>query len=121
MKGCEYMQVWFIFSLIFSLIVAAFAVLNSEVVTVKLFWANFELSQSVVILVSAALGASVTFFLSLFSKIKSTLKIRELSIALKDAEKKVALLNNSVKGYELKIQKEVVVSKPVEIPEDEAQ
>jgi len=39
------MQVWFIFSLIFSLIVAAFVVLNSEVVTIKFFWVNYELSH----------------------------------------------------------------------------
>jgi uncharacterized integral membrane protein len=96
------MQIWFIVSLIFSLIVAAFAVLNSEVVTIKLFWANYELSQSVVIIISAALGAFVAFFLSLFSKLKSTLKIRELTNNLKNAEKKNELLSNAVKTHEQK-------------------
>lgn len=96
------MQVWFIFSLIFSLIVAAFAVLNSEVVTIKFFWMNYELSQSAIILVSAVFGAAIAIFLGLFSKIKSSLKIRELTNNLKNAEKKIELLSDSVKNYEQK-------------------
>jgi uncharacterized integral membrane protein len=99
------MQIWFIFSLLFSLIVATFAVLNSEIVTIKLFWVNYELSQSIVILFSAALGATIVFFLGLFSKIKSSLKIRELASDLKDAEKKIGLLSSSVKSYEDKTDK----------------
>lgn len=96
------MQVWFIFSLIFSLIVATFAVLNSEVVTIKFFWVNYELSQSAVILISAVFGAAIAIFLGLFSKIKSSLKIRELTNNLKNAEKKIELLSDSVKNYEQK-------------------
>jgi uncharacterized integral membrane protein len=87
---------------LFSLIVATFAVLNSDLVTIKLFWVNYELSQSIVILFSAVLGATIVFFLGLFSKIKSTLRIRELAGDLKDAEKKIELLNSSVKGHEEK-------------------
>ena len=97
------MQVWFIFSLIFSLIVAAFAVLNSEVVTIKFFWVNYELSQSAVILVSAVFGAAIAIFLGLFNKIKSSLKIRELTNNLKNAEKEIKLLTDSVKNYEQKV------------------
>jgi putative membrane protein len=96
------MQIWFIFSLLFSLIVATFAVLNSDLVTIKLFWVDYELSQSIVIIFSAVLGATIVFFLGLFSKIKSSLKIRELTSDIKDAEKKIALLTSSVKGYEEK-------------------
>lgn len=96
------MQIWFIFSLIFSLIVAAFAVLNSEVVTIKFFWVNYELSQSAIILVSAVFGAAIAIFLGLFNKIKSSLKIRELTNNLKNAEKEIELLTDSVKNYEQK-------------------
>ena len=87
-KGCGAMQVWFVFSLIFSMIVVVFAALNSEIVIIKLFWVNYELSQSVVILVSAAFGAAIAIFLGLFSKIKSSFKIRELTNNLKNAVKK---------------------------------
>lgn len=98
------MQIWFIISLLFSVIVAFFAVLNSSVVSINLFFQSFELSQSIVILVSAVSGAIIVLFLGLFSKVKSSLKIRELNNALKISEKKNELLSNSVKSYEREAQ-----------------
>ncbi|PKL78918.1 MAG: hypothetical protein CVV25_09815 [Ignavibacteriae bacterium HGW-Ignavibacteriae-4] len=82
------MQIWFVVSLIFSIIVVVFAALNSEVVTIKLFWVNYELSQSVVILISAAFGAAIAIFLGLFNQLKSSLKIRALTSNLENAEMK---------------------------------
>ena len=96
------MQIWFIVSLLFSVIVAIFAVLNSSIISINLVFQSFEMSQSIVILVSAALGAIIVLFLGLFSKIKSSLRIRELSNDLRDAEKKNELLTNSIKAYEAK-------------------
>lgn len=73
------MQIGFIISLIFAIIVVAFAAINTEVVTIKLFWVNYyEVSQSVVILISAAFGATIAIFLGLYGKIKSSFKIRTL-------------------------------------------
>ncbi|HBW36891.1 lipopolysaccharide assembly LapA domain-containing protein [Desulfosporosinus sp. BICA1-9] len=88
------MRVWFIVSLFFSMLVAIFAVLNSNVVLIKLYWVDYELSQSLVILLSAFLGALTATFLGFFSKIKSALKIRELNIAVKILEEKISELNN---------------------------
>jgi len=96
------MQIWFVISLIFSAIITLFAVLNPEVVTIKLFWVNYELSQSLVILMSAAFGAIITIFLGIFSKIKSRLKIRELSSELASANQKIELLSDNLKIYEMK-------------------
>jgi len=76
------MKIWFIFSLFFSVLVAAFAVLNSEVVPIKLYWVDYHLSQSLIILLSAVLGALITTFSGIFSKIRSTLKIRELNLLI---------------------------------------
>ena len=89
------MQIWFVISLIFSAAITIFAVLNADVVTIRLFWVNYDLSQSLVILMSAASGAIITIFLGIFSKIKSSLKIRELNNELESANKKIALLSNS--------------------------
>jgi putative membrane protein len=102
MKGSAPMQIWFVFSLVFSAVIAFFAVLNSDVVTIKLFWFNFELSQSLIILGSAASGAIIAIFLGLFSKIKPSLKIRELSSELKNANQKIDLLSSSLKDCEQK-------------------
>jgi|GEM_PF-2557806 len=96
------MQFWFVISLFFSVIIAIFAVQNSDVVKIDLFWYDWNLSQSLVILISAAFGAIITIFLGLFGKIKSSLRMRELTADLKAAEKKIELLSNSVKSFEEK-------------------
>lgn len=88
------MRIWFIFSLFFSVLVAIFAVLNSNVVLIKLYWVDYQLSQSLVILFSAVLGGLITSFLGIFSKIRSTLKIRELNSLVKILEQKIIELNN---------------------------
>jgi len=88
------MQIWFIFSLFLSVLVAIFAVLNSNVVPIRLYWVDYQLSQSLVILLSAVLGALIATFSGLFSKIRSTLKIRELNFTVKSLEQKIIDLNN---------------------------
>lgn len=88
------MRFWFIFSLFFSILVAIFAVLNSDVVPIKLYWVDFQLSQSLVILLSAVLGALIATFLGIISRIRSTLKIRELNFVVKSLEQKIVELNN---------------------------
>lgn len=93
-KGSETMRIWFVFSLFFSVLVAIFAVLNSNVVLIKLYWVDYQLSQSLVILLSAVLGALIATFSGIFSKIKSTLKIRELNFIVKSLEQKIIELTN---------------------------
>ena len=90
------MQVWFVISLIFSLIIAVFAALNSNVVTISLLFTKYELSQSLVIILSAVIGAVIAIFLGLFNKIKTSLKIRELNNELKNSKAKIAELNDVI-------------------------
>jgi uncharacterized integral membrane protein len=94
------MQFWFIFSLLFSLIIAAFAVLNSEIVTIKFFGLNYELAQSAVILAAAVFGAAIAMFLGLYGRIKLSLKIRGLNKQLKDNENRIEELEEVVKKWE---------------------
>ena len=96
------MQIWFIISIVFSLIVAIFAALNSDIVLIKFFGYNYEMAQSVVILVSAGLGAAIATFLGLFGRIKSGLKNRDVANKLKDAEKRVEELDAKVKDCEMR-------------------
>lgn len=96
------MQIWFIFSLVFSLVVAYFAVLNSNLVTITFLGVNYELAQSAVILVSAVFGAAIATFLGSFSRIKSNLKTRELTSNLRNSEKKIEGLNASLRTYQQK-------------------
>lgn len=83
------MQILFIISLVFAILVSVFAVMNSNPVTIKLLWKQFEFSQAIVILGSAAFGAIIVAFLGIFSKVKSSLKIRELQNKIKGLEKKI--------------------------------
>lgn len=96
------MQIWFVISLFFSLVVALFAVLNSDIVTIRFFSVSYQLSESVVILISAALGAIIAIFLGLFSKVKSSLKTRGLNSKIKDSELRIDELNNTIKNSEQK-------------------
>ena len=100
-EGRVTMRVWFVFSLLFSVLVAIFAVLNSNVVLIKLYWVDYQLSQSLVIILSAFLGALIATFLGVFGKIKSTLKIHELNSVVKTLEQKIIELTKQT--TELKI------------------
>ena len=77
------MQFTFIFSLIFAVIVAVFALLNPGTVTVNVLFARFQTSQAVVILFSAFLGAILVYLLDLVKKIKSGFKNKELEKKVK--------------------------------------
>lgn len=83
------MQILFIFSLIFAILVSIFAVMNSEPVTIKLLWKEFQFSQAIVILGSAVFGAVIVALLGVFNKVKSSLKIRELQNKIKSLEKEI--------------------------------
>ncbi|KDR93962.1 Protein of unknown function [Peptoclostridium litorale DSM 5388] len=99
------MQFGFIFSLLFAIFVAVFAVMNSDVVTIQFLWKEYQLSQSVVILISATFGALVTFFISLFSKMKYGMKSRENKNKISGLEKNIKGLEEANKNYEIEIER----------------
>ncbi|OPL07959.1 MAG: hypothetical protein AVO33_02460 [delta proteobacterium ML8_F1] len=80
------MQVTFILSMIFAIVITIFALANSGTVTISFVFKSFELSQAVVILVSAVTGAVVVFLLNLVSKAKSSMKIKALNRQVKELE-----------------------------------
>ncbi|MBN2260826.1 MAG: LapA family protein [Clostridiales bacterium] len=82
------MQITFILSMMFAVIISVFALANSAPVTISFIFTTFELSQAVVILVSAVIGAVVVFFLNLFSKAKSAMKTKGLTKQAKEMESK---------------------------------
>jgi lipopolysaccharide assembly protein A len=102
-KGRDKMQVWFVVSLLFSIIIAVFAALNSDVVTIQLFFARYELSQSIVIILSAVLGAVITIFFGLFGKLKSLKKTRELNSEIKYYKSKNQELNDALKKKDIEL------------------
>ncbi len=83
------MQIYFILSLLFAVVVALFAVINSEMIEISYFIGTVEVAQSVVILVSAAFGALIMGLFAIFSKLKSGLKARKLNGKIKVLEKEI--------------------------------
>jgi len=107
-------QILFIFSLLFAILVAAFAVMNSNPVIIKLFWMEIPSSQGVVILGSAAIGAIVVSLLGILSKVKSTLKIRELNNKIKQLEHKLEEYKKGVLNEEEKTSIPVVFEENID-------
>lgn len=83
------MQLTYIFALIFSVIVALFAILNAQAVTVDFFFDEFQISLALVILISALAGAIILGFLGLFKQIKFGFKIRDVQHRNKKLEEQV--------------------------------
>ena len=90
------MQAGFIFSLVFAIIVAVFALKNGNTVTVDFLFAEIEVSQAIVIFVSAALGAVIVTILGLVRQVK-------LSLRIKEQQKKISSLENEKNTLENRI------------------
>jgi uncharacterized integral membrane protein len=73
------MQVIIVISLIFSVLVAFFAVQNAGTVVINLLWYQLSLSQAVVILGSALVGVIIMLPFDVVRTIKYKLKLMELS------------------------------------------
>lgn len=71
-------QFFFIISLIFSGIVAFFALINGSPVSVDLFFVKLEASLALVVLASAILGAIIVSLLGLAKHIKMKMEIKKL-------------------------------------------
>lgn len=83
------MQKQFILFLLLAILISIFAITNAEVMTVRLFFTTFELSGSLVILFSVALGALLVVVFGLFAWIKNKLTLKDLQNQLKNANRHV--------------------------------
>lgn len=79
-----------IFSLIFALLIGLFALSNSDKVIIDFILTEFVMSQALVILISALLGALIIFLISFFRSMRWKKKIKEL-------KKEIELLNDENK------------------------
>lgn len=71
------MQIGFVISLIFAILVSVFAIQNSGSVSVNFLFAEFNISQALVILISTALGAVMVMLLGLIKQLKMKRKTKE--------------------------------------------
>jgi len=83
------MQVIIVVSMIFSVLIAFFAVQNAGVVVVNLFWYKVSMSQAVVILCSALFGVLIMLPFDVARTIRNKLKIMELNSELKRLKEEI--------------------------------
>ncbi len=86
------MQIGVIIALLFSILIALFAILNNEVVEINYLLGSAPVSIVIVILASAFLGALVVGVLSLVGRIKASLRFREYDSKFKKMEEKLEYL-----------------------------
>ena len=80
------MQLGFILALLFSILIAIFAILNNEVVEINYFFGRAPVSVIIVILASAFTGALIVGLFSLVGRIKFGFRSREHHNQLKKME-----------------------------------
>jgi len=90
------MQFYLICALVFSLLVAVFAVQNTELVVIKFLTWSFSVSLVLVLLGAAAAGALVLYFLGLVKSVDTWMKIRQLSNEKAELENKCQNLENEL-------------------------
>ena len=116
------MQKQFIFVILVSIIVAIFALTNAEVMTVRLFFWTYQLSGSLVILISVALGALLVLVFGLYKSVKTKFTLRNLNNEVVTLKASNENLNSKNKALEQEIERlkaevntlqNTVVQKPV--------
>ncbi len=90
------MQVGFIISLVFAILVAVFALRNGNNVNIDFLFAKIQISQAIVIFVSAALGAVIVTILGLVRHLKLSMKIKEQSKLISSLENEKQILENKI-------------------------
>ena len=78
------MQAKFIFSLILAVLVAIFAIQNSAAVPVNFIVYHLEISQALIILISAIIGAIMEFSLGFMKKLNLNKKIKKKEKQIKN-------------------------------------
>lgn len=90
------MQSGFIFSLIFAVFIGLFALRNGGPVTIDLFFTEIAMSQALVIIFSALLGALVIYLLNFFKILHFKREIKTLNKKGESVDSDIQALNNKI-------------------------
>ncbi len=92
-----------IMALIFSLLIAIFALANNQPIIVNYLYGKTEISAVIVILGAAILGAFVIFLLNMFKQIKAGFRLRSLQNELNEVRSQVNELKDERDALHLKL------------------
>lgn len=95
------MEFKFILSLLFAVLVAIFAIQNAGNVDINFLFANFTISQAVIILCSTIVGALIVLLLGLVKQIKQNMKIKQLNKEIEMLREEKDKLQVKVDEYSL--------------------
>ncbi len=90
------MQSGFIFSLIFAVFIGLFALRNGGPVTIDLFFTEIAMSQALVIIFSALLGALVVYLLNFFKILHFKKEIKTQHKKYESVDADLLVLNNKI-------------------------
>lgn len=90
------MQIGFVLSLIFATLVAIFAIQNSAVIYVKFFFTSFQVSQALIIFISAVLGAVIVMFLGIKREYNLRKEIKQLEKDLSQKDNRITFLTTDM-------------------------
>ena len=95
------MQLLWIFSLLFALLIALFAVQNTATVSVNLLiWRLDEVAVAALVLAAAALGALITYLFGLSRDVRQRLALRGARSTSRDQDKLIEELRARVRELE---------------------
>lgn len=97
------MQFNFILSMIFALFVAIFAIVNSEPVTINLFFKTINSNMAVVIFFSTALGGLIVFLFNTFTSFRKNREIKSVSKEKTSVELELEKAKETIENYEKEI------------------
>jgi putative membrane protein len=98
------MQIFLFFALFIAVIAVVFAVQNTAPVVVSFFFWKFNGSLALVLLVSLAAGALISFFVSLPSNIKTRWTIRQQRKKLNELEANLAASQEDLETLQQKLE-----------------
>ena len=95
-------QVMFLISLLFAIIITIFALTNANPVVINMLFYKFEASQALIIFISAALGAVIVASLGFVNHIKLKSQIKTLHKANVELSAKINNLSAELKSDKIK-------------------
>ena len=94
------MQGTLLLSLILAVFVAIFAVQNSAPVTISFLLLNIQVSQALIIILSAAIGAILSLLLGLIKQFSLKRTVKERDKRIKNLKSEISSLNESLEPKE---------------------
>ncbi len=90
------MGISFIITLLFAIIVALFAIQNANTVVINFLFGQFNMSLTLVILISAILGAIIVLLMGLVKQVRQNIKVKSLDNENQEMKEEIQNLKREI-------------------------